>query len=626
MTGSFLKRFLLVPLIAFFIFSCKKDEVEMPVGAAPADHPRIMLLNGEEGEIHEAIAKSADLKSVHETLISRSNSMIGEQPVKRELIGRRLLDKSRKALHRMFFLSYSFRMTGDRKFFKRAQTEMLAVANFSDWNPSHFLDVAEMTAAMAIGYDWLYNEMTDENRRIIRDAIVEKGLEPSFDSNYNWWLRSTFNWNQVCNGGMVLGALAVMEHHPDLAKTIIDRAKDTNPLALGDYEPNGAYPEGYNYWGYGTTYNIFMLNALERLYGPEPNLLAFTGFLQTGNFVLHMIGPSTYTYNWGDCTFRSSLNPALFWFAQRNNDNSVLWAEKRYLEINGTSKLTGMNFLPAVMIWSRNVDLDNVSKPSRLSWTGEGKNPVHLMRTSWEDPSAIYLGFKAGSPSVNHGHMDVGSFILEHEGVRWAHDPGMQNYESLESLGMKIFGKSQDAERWTVFRMGTYSHNVLIVNGEQQRVDGYAKIDKTSSAEAFQYAVSDISSLYEGQLESASRGTGIIDGKYTIIRDEIKATSNPATVRWNMMTTAEVKLTNDGAIMTSDSKTLHLMVSASEDFTMKTWSTAPTNNYDAENPGTIMVGFECQLPANSSQAFEVILVPEAAKSDAVFKNIPLNDW
>jgi hypothetical protein len=248
------------------------------------------------------------------------------------------------------------------------------------------------------------------------------------------------------------------------------------------------------------------------------------------------------------------------------------------------------------------------------------------MRTSWEDPSAIYLGFKAGSPSVNHGHMDVGSFILEHEGVRWAHDPGMQNYESLESLGMKIFGKSQDAERWTVFRMGTYSHNVLIVNGEQQRVDGYAKIDKTSSAEAFQYAVSDISSLYEGQLESASRGTGIIDGKYTIIRDEIKATSNPATVRWNMMTTAEVKLTNDGAIMTSDSKTLHLMVSASEDFTMKTWSTAPTNNYDAENPGTIMVGFECQLPANSSQAFEVILVPEAAKSDAVFKNIPLNDW
>jgi hypothetical protein len=386
------------------------------------------------------------------------------------------------------------------------------------------------------------------------------------------------------------------------------------------------YPEGYNYWGYGTTYNIFMLNALERLYGPEANLLAFTGFLQTGNFILHMIGPSTYTYNWGDCTFRSSLNPALFWFAQRNNDNSILWAEKRYLEINGTSKLTGMNFLPAVMIWSRNVDLDNVSKPSRLSWTGEGKNPVHLMRTSWEDPSAIYLGFKAGSPSVNHGHMDVGSFILEHEGVRWAHDPGMQNYESLESLGMKIFGKSQDAERWTVFRMGTYSHNVLIVNGEQQRVDGYAKIDKTSSAEAFQYAVSDISSLYEGQLESASRGTGIIDGKYTIIRDEIKATSNPATVRWNMMTTAEVKLTNDGAIMTSDSKTLHLMVSASEDFTMKTWSTAPTNNYDAENPGTIMVGFECQLPANSSQAFEVILVPEAAKSDAVFKNIPLNDW
>jgi hypothetical protein len=37
---------------------------------------------------------------------------------------------------------------------------MLAAAAFSDWNPSHFLDVAEMTAALAIGYDWLYEEVS----------------------------------------------------------------------------------------------------------------------------------------------------------------------------------------------------------------------------------------------------------------------------------------------------------------------------------------------------------------------------------------------------------------------------------------------------------------------------------
>ena len=59
---------------------------------------------------------------------------------------------------------------------------------------------------------------------------------------------------------------------------------------------------------------------------------------------------------------------------------------------------------------------------------------------------------------------------------------------------------------------------------------------------------------------------------------------------------------------------------------MKTWSTAPTNNYDAENPGTIMVGFECDVPANTSQAFEVILVPKPVDSEAAFLNITLGEW
>jgi hypothetical protein len=59
---------------------------------------------------------------------------------------------------------------------------------------------------------------------------------------------------------------------------------------------------------------------------------------------------------------------------------------------------------------------------------------------------------------------------------------------------------------------------------------------------------------------------------------------------------------------------------------MKTWSTAPTNNYDAENPGTIMVGFECKLPANTAETFEVLLVPGKSKEAADFLNIKLDEW
>ena len=53
---------------------------------------------------------------------------------------------------------------------------MLVAAKFKDWNPSHFLDTAEMTTALAIGYDWLYAVIKPADRKTIRDAIVQLGL------------------------------------------------------------------------------------------------------------------------------------------------------------------------------------------------------------------------------------------------------------------------------------------------------------------------------------------------------------------------------------------------------------------------------------------------------------------
>ncbi len=143
---------------------------------------------------------------------------------------------------------------------------------------------------------------------------------------------------------------------------------------------------------------------------------------------------------------------------------------------------------------------------------------------------------------------------------------------------------------------------------------------------SFMYAISDISTVYIGQLKKATRGVGIKDGKYTIIRDEIETLDKSTAVRWNMVTFSQVVLGNNEATLTDDGKTLYLRVLGPENIEMKTWSTAPTNNYDAENPGTIMVGFECEVPANFSQAFEVILVPEPVNAEATFLDIPLNEW
>src|SRR5258708_16624217 len=93
-------------------------------------------------------------------IIDESDRLLCVPPVERIQIGRRLLDKSREALRRLFFLSYAYRTNGGLKYLQRAEKEMLPIAPFSDCNPPHFLDVAEMTVPTSIGYHSLYNKLS----------------------------------------------------------------------------------------------------------------------------------------------------------------------------------------------------------------------------------------------------------------------------------------------------------------------------------------------------------------------------------------------------------------------------------------------------------------------------------
>lgn len=591
-----------------------------------SEHPRILLLEGEEQVIIEQIANNQTWAKMHQAIIDESNNILTLEPQERIQIGRRLLSVSREYLRRVFYLSYAYRMTGDKKYAKHAELLMLKSAGFTDWNPSHFLDVGEMTMALAIGYDWLFDALSEESKRTIREAIVEKGIKPSYNEDYNWFLGAEHNWNQVCNAGMTYGAMAIMEDYPELADSVVNRAFETIPKAMVDYGPDGAYPEGYGYWGYGTSFNMMFLSVVDTWFKDDRGLSQTPGFSKTGSFMQNMLLPSNICYNWGDCGQGGSLQPAMFWLAERNNDPSILWMEKNFLQTDDYSAFTKNRLLPALMIWGKDIPLNKIEEPNSKVYMARGKNPICLMRTSWSDPDALFLGFKAGAASVNHAHMDVGSFVMEADGVRWALDFGSQSYESLESRGMSIFGRTQDAVRWTIFRLNNYAHSTLTFSDSLQRVTGHADIDKYSEREEFMNAVSDISTMYEGQVKKAERGVGIVNQKFVVVKDEIETLDKPTTVRWNMPTPADVQLTENGATLSSDGKTLFLKVKGPKNIKMRTWSTAPNTDYDAENPGTIMVGFECKIPANSKEQFEVLLIPEKAKDSADFLNLKLEEW
>lgn len=595
------------------------------------EHPRLLLLKDEEKLIKKNIDRSADWAKIHAAILAECNEILPLPVVERKLLGRRLLGKSRESLRRIFFLSYAWRMTREKKYFNKCEEELLSVAGFQDWNPSHFLDVGEMSLAVAIGYDWLYNDLSETSRKLISEALISKGINASINNEKEtWWLKATNNWNQVCNTGVAFAAAAVYDKQPELAKKIIERSIQSIRLPMQVYAPDGNYPEGYSYWAYGTSYNVFMISMLETLFGSDYGLSNAPGFLKTPVYYEHVMGPSGKPFNYSDCGGADGVQPAMLWFAEKKNDPSLLWIEKQNVDKN-RFLIKSNRLLPAAMVWGKNIDFNKVTRPAQQTWIGDGENPVALMHASWKSTWDIFVGFKGGTANTSHAHMDIGSFVMDALGVRWSADLGMQPYESLESKGLKIWDMKQDSDRWKVFRLNNFSHSTLTVNNALQNMKGRATMIKHSDDTTFMNAVMNLDEIYAGQLASARRGIAIINKQYVTVRDEIETGDSACTIRWAMLTPASVADISKNQMLLQQqdgNKKLTLYVNGlPENAVLKTWPAATTNNYDEENPGMVLVGFEVTLPAHTKKEFNVFLMP-GTKPITVKKSSlkPLNEW
>src|SRR5512135_1332554 len=106
--NNFLTINLLSFLLLFNATACGQKNLVADIGSMPG-HPRLLLLKGEEAPVKQAFVADDVWNSYHLFIISECEKLLSRPPVVRVLIGRRLLDKSREALRRIFYLSYAWR-------------------------------------------------------------------------------------------------------------------------------------------------------------------------------------------------------------------------------------------------------------------------------------------------------------------------------------------------------------------------------------------------------------------------------------------------------------------------------------------------------------------------------------
>jgi hypothetical protein len=624
-------KYLLLGLICLTSLTALKSAPAI-TGLRPS-HPRLIAGASSWDDLRARRLTDPQLAALLSAVENEARRILTQPPVEYHKTGRRLLHVSRLMEERTLTLAMTFQLTRDPVFLRRAEAEMLAAAGFTDWNPSHFLDVGEMTAGLALGYDWLYADLSPAIRTQLRSAIVRNGLQPALDphASYNGWQNTDNNWNQVCFGGLILGALAVGDEEPVIAGQILTLARSRIDRGLGSYAPDGVFPEGPAYWTYGTSYTVLTVAALQTALGTDWKIPTRPGFLPSAGAFLQLTAPSGQWFNFSDCTESGSFEPILFWFARQLGDPGLIQSQLAALSrlvAHGHLPSESARFLPLVALWwPEHTGAAAVTLP--LRWFGDGSNPVAVFRGSWTDPNAFYLGLKGGNASLSHAHMDAGSFVFEANGVRWARDLGSQEYESLESKGVDLWNRAQESQRWQVFRLNNYSHNTLTIDGQLHRVGGAARITGFSDAAAHSCALVDLSPVFAGQAGRVRRGFRVLPDQAVLVQDELAGLKPGAEVMWTMVTGAEVSIESDGrrAILRENGRSCEVRLLAPTAARLTVVPATPLHPaYDTPNPNRRLIQVHAAARADGALTIAVRLNPNEAKQDTVAALEPLDQW
>ncbi len=552
----------------------------------PSDHahPRLLFPVEMEAQLREKIAADPLAAELHENILARANAVLRDRTCRYEKSdGKRLLPESRLALHQIMHTAWAWRMTREKKYFDRALAEMEAASAMNDWNPTHFLDTAEMSTAMAIGYDWLYRDLDQKQRDRYAQQIEQKGLRALITRSSPWWTGATNNWSQVCGTGMSFAAIAIDERQPEICADILKQSRRLVEECLRFYQPDGAYPEGPDYWHYGSNYHIMHLAAMEVLFGQSapPGL-----WRRSAEFMIHLNGPSGMPFNFADGGLRSGfITPAQTWIASKFSDSSLPgWSRQALAASLPARKTSGSQidhrFHPLHLLWlpAQKDQQDSISTHARF----RGEQEMAFARTAWGDHAA-WLAIKGGTGAASHGHLDAGSFVYEAGGVRWFVDLGKENY-NLPGY----FGK----QRWDYFRLNNRSHNTWVIGDALQvaAMPGCPVSDWTPEKLGSTSCEIDLTPAYAKQCARAMRGVTFDKTNGAVsIKDLVEKPVGD--LRWAVVTDASVRLDGKSVMLEKNGK--RLILSREDDMggEWREFSLLPPTPEQNKNEGFRMLGF-----------------------------------
>ncbi|MBQ4630231.1 MAG: discoidin domain-containing protein [Clostridia bacterium] len=504
------------------------EQIEQDLRAkfAVGEHPRIWATADDFERIKHEVATSEIKKDWFEKIKTHTENYI----MKIELPEYGTTDGIRMRVHCdrirlvLGWTGFMWRMTGDEKYAEHAWTwmEKMGVGSYPDWNHAkHWLDTGTFMIAYANGYDWFYDWMNEDQRKLVRDTIVKFGLEEYRKSRF-WGSKGYDNWNSVINAGVIMCSIAIMDEEPEICKQVIGSSIESFEGTIKGLAPDGGCLEGPSYWQLVIESCVEGCWALQMINPTAYGLINSPGFAEAGWFPFALAGKATLNYgNAGALDVATLDSKDLFWLANINDDQDLRnYRYKLMLDNNIDPDFREM--IACVGDPSTEYSALSLDKYYRMVETA-------AIRSSWNAETMLFGGLHAGQTTIANGDLDTGNFYIDSFGDRFVCDLPIENYN------LPGYNNAKYRERGE-------GHNLLIFNPDDRPddilLDGYAKIERFESNEVSAIMTTDITCNYADVTESVIRGMRFVNGRTSIVlQDEVKS-DRKNEVYWFMHTQA----------------------------------------------------------------------------------------
>lgn len=452
-------------------------------------------------------------------------------------------------------LAYTF--FDDRAAGEYARDLLTAISKFPYWVHPWFIKrgqfiyypIGEAGSEFALGYDCLYDIMTENERAVIRDGLwknIVLGCHRGYVVN-NLTTNSTSNWvSNIVSGSLMCQTAMYGDSPAETDELVLTGAllKEYNLIQNG-FGSDGGYGEPNGYYAFTMDGLSEALPAIENVFGIDMSAKidrSYTELIWAGNI------KKKYTYYYGKSSGELRPLTRWAWLLPKYKDPLLGWFYN-YMK-------SGETFMDALY------ETENVPREEPYE-----QNPVRVFRdigttvfkSGWNEDDFIFV-MRTG-PFYNHQFMDQGSFWLSDRGSLFIE----RRHGSTEPyMGAVLYEPSY---------IQPVSHSTILIdhNSQSQRTgdtlhfaegfDDRASVTHFLDGGCAAFSSGDIGKLYWGKVESMQRNVLYIKPRTLLMLDTITPVDNDVDVTFLYQT---LRLQNiaagaDESTISKNGASLHIM-------------------------------------------------------------------